>query len=104
MTTGIKIYITFVAMAALSLIGLMFYLERKMIIPSLFGVMALTGLIVLQMKYMEKKSWDDQKRIATRNGRVASAVAWIMLFGLFYFGAKHNGVPLYDFVKLWFGF
>ncbi len=102
MTTGIKIYITFIAMAALSLIGLMFYLEPKMIIPSLFGAVVLTGLIVLQMKHMEKKSNEDQKRIATRNGRVASVAVWVMLFGLFYFGAKYNNIPMYDFVKLWF--
>jgi small-conductance mechanosensitive channel len=104
MTTGIKSYISFVACAGICLVGLMFYLEPTMIIPSVIGLITFSALIVLQMMNMEKKSEKSQKSIAIRNGGMAAIMIVAMIVGFFYSASEHLNVPPVKLARLWFGF
>lgn len=104
MTNTIRIYSSFVALAAASLVGLMFYLEPKMIIPSLIGVVIFTFIIYRFYKATSHKSAEEQRRIAKRNG-VIGYIGVIVLLAIFFIaGAKNFNMQTWDFIRLWFGF
>ena len=97
-------YMVFIAFTAISLIGLMFTLEPKMILPSIIGLVLFTATIVLFFKIVSRKSEAEQKLIAIRNGKVASVLVVVLLAAFFIAAAKHNHMPVWDLVKLWFSF
>lgn len=96
-------YIVFAALLGMSMVALFFYLEPKMIIPSLIGMSLFTGAIVLFYRITSKRSNDEQKRIAQRNGKVASVLVVVFLVIFFVAGAKHNNVDTIHFVRLLWG-
>lgn len=104
MTTAIKVYLSFIVSIALSLIGLMFYLEPKMIIPSIVGVIIFTLIIYTFYKVIDKKSESEQRSIAKRNAKIGYVLFFVLTTVFFIAAAKHHNTPVIEFVRLWFGF
>lgn len=104
MTTTIKVYLSFIVSAALSLIGLMFYLEPKMILPSIIGVVIFTLIIYTFYKVMSKKSETEQQYIAKRNMKIGYVLFFVLTAIFFIAAAQYHNIPVVEFVRLWFGF
>ena len=96
-------YSVFAILLGMSMIALFFYLEPKMIIPSLIGMTLFTGFIVLFYRIVSKKSETEQKRIAVRNGQVASVLVVVLLVAFFVAAAKHNNMDTIPFIRLLWG-
>lgn len=96
-------YAAFVALLGMGMVTFMFILEPKMILPSIIGMVLFIAFIVVFFKIVSKKSEDEQKYIAKRNGRVASVLAVVFIVVFFIAAAKHLNIPVLEFVRLWFG-
>ena len=97
-------YVAFIVTLFVSVVAFMFFLEPKMILPSIIGMVLFSVIIYVFYRIVSKKSETEQKRIAVRNGKVAWVMVIVLLATFFIAAAKHNNVSVTEFIRVYFGF